>query len=250
MGEVINFSKSAIDSQGGSSSRLIASLDNVNFKNVLPNLIDWVNGMSAANIANPMLFVEWVSGVYTPKVVTQGSATITLTGTTSATDEVVQLFVGASLAATYFASIGDSLETIKAGLIAGAFDEFVIENLSGDIMTVTEPLGSEGDYNGELLTFSVGGTGFGSTGGTEIEGGIPQATNFELQLDSAVAYLGDGVTIINAVQSIDTTRSLSVAITANGDCLFSKSGQFAIPVITGTQDDFICNFKIYGDPIE
>lgn len=236
-------------SGGGSSSRVIASLENVNLKDAGANVLTWASGKSAANTVNPHFVFKYVSGTYVDNVVpgVQGTASVSID---SGSDNIVQVFIGAT-------QLGEIVPDfpLKEDFQAQVLDLFQMNNFTnvafvGDVLSVSEPLGNEGLYEGQLISFVNGNV---TTSLSEPFAGGTQGTStlFNIELDgvSMIPLTSPATTLtIGATSAVIRTEITPIV---NGISLpaYPTDGVWSVPVVRGAQDDFVIDIYLLGDTI-
>ncbi len=214
----------------GGSSRVIASLENVNLKDVAANVLDWASGKTAANTVNPIAVVEWVSGtsLLSIEITNEGlngdtitnaglGITITQDGLKSASDlatEYVTAF-NATLGASYLVDDGSFIKSNPSltpfDLAAPPTNANFQILASGDIALSKSAL-----YDGKLTFNSV---------------------------NTYTSLFGFDGTVFLLVDKILSYSNTTGALNLDG------LGDWAYPILVGTENDFIVNIYIYGDTI-
>lgn len=203
---------------GGSASRLIASLENVDLQTIAANVLAWESGKSAANTVATNIILKLESGAFAASVeiLNEGvngdtitnsdfGVTITQDGLKSKSDLALE-YVTAMNAAIVPGFLVANNEFIEFG---NTYTEITQSHINisstGDISLSAQSL-----YNVSILLNSV--SQFAST--------------------AMIAY-NDGKQMI----SLPTNYTLE------------NTGNWALPVTVGTQDPFVVSIYIYGDTI-
>ena len=251
-----------------SVSTKVASLSGINLKTPAANTLVWETGKSAVNTANYRAVVKWVSGTYQDNSVAEvlGTGEVSIDG--DATNGAggggfVSLQVdGVQISSvSFFPAQVKTKAQVIAGLIANAQNGWGIANLAGDVLTLTEPIGEGGVYDGLAITIVLN---LGEpvvmvytvitptiTGGTSA---VASTTDFDLKLngENMKLLLANIITLFDSGAIPNATHKMNMFLTdgsGTGLPIFPVSGDFALPVTVGALNDFVIDVEIHADTI-
>ncbi len=249
---------------GGSNaaSRVIAKLENINLKDELPNVLDWIGSNLASNTSATQVVVKPISGAYVPKVIPAVPATTTIVfddtkfPSNLGLQYAIQIYVGQNEVftgnvLTGFASNADYMDFVKTKYEDAGYG-VVINGLN---MALTGAAGLGAAINGAVnlvqsrdenapdFTNSL-------SSSPPFSGGINTiSTNIDFILNGGSILIG-GSLIINLLPSLVVGANIIVgALSTAGVPELESTGNYALPVTFGTQDDFVISIFIYGDSI-
>ncbi len=251
------------DGGGNSTNRVIAKLENINLKDELSNVLQWVGSNLANNTAATQVVVKPISGSYVPKVIPETPATTTIVFDDTKFPSNLGLYYSIRL------EVGPDIEifndNIPTGFATNAeWMDFVKQKyedasygvvINGLNMQITGPSGTgetlntlvnevaSRDENAGFYTDSLSSSPPFS-GGTN-----PTSTNSDFTLDGDSILIG-GSFIVNLLPSLTVGVNVIIGVpTTGGLPIFKSTGNYALPVTTGTLDDFIISIFIYGDTV-
>lgn len=141
-------------------------------------------------------------------------------------------------------------EDVIVYILANTLNDWTSSNPSGDIIIFTEPLTGAGTRNGQTLA-AVSGIDGGSidySGLTAVSGGETAVdTSFKLEKDGVELLLIGGADALTLIALLVYGSTLQSAISSS---LISDSGDLALPVTVGAQDDFRIKIQILGVRID